>query len=200
MDEHGTGEMFDYDEPPQTSGGWPVVIGVISLIYACGGLLCQVAAGSMAMLGDFLASLGGLDVEIPPVIKAIGVGLAAMTFIAGLIMLMGAIHLLRRRRAGPKLLKAWVVLRLILIAVGFSTMFITAPAQIEFQRTMLEAQNERVREAGREDLVKPIDDESIWRTHMIQGVIMTGITAIYPVFIGIWLSRRPIKDEVAKWE
>jgi len=191
-------EMYDDDEPPRTK--WPLVIGVISLIYAIAGLLCQVGAGTMSLIGDYFASLGGFDIEIPPMIKAIGVGLAAAVFITGLIMLLGAVNLLRRKRSGPKLLRTWVVFRLVLIAIGFASMFVTAPAQIEFQRTMLEAQNERVREAGREDLVRPVDDASIWRTQMINGVVMTGVVAIYPVFIGVWFSRRPIKEEVALWE
>ena len=70
---------------------WPKVIGVVSLFYAIGGLLCQVGAVAMIFLMGWFASLGGFKLELPLSVKLIGVGLAVLSFCVGLLMVVGAV-------------------------------------------------------------------------------------------------------------
>lgn len=179
---------------------WPKVIGVVSLIYAIGGMLCQVGAGAMTFLGGWLASLGGFKLDLPLSVKLIGAGLAVLTFCVGLLMLVGAVHLLRRRRAGPSLLKKWVVLRLVLILLGIVATIANAPAQVQIQRSMIEYQNDMLRQAGRTDRIVEKTDEELWQSAIRQAIIASGVFAVYPVFLGVWLSRKKITAEVQRWD
>src|SRR5205823_4286407 len=99
------GEM---EAPPSK---WPKVIGVISLIYACFGLLCAVGIAASSFFMEQLMKLGGMDVVTPAIIKINGVVGGFLMLIAGVILLTGAVSLLRRQRGGIKLLKIWAFLR-----------------------------------------------------------------------------------------
>ena len=48
---------------------WPKMIGIISLLYAVGGLLCAVSLVAWTFVSEGLAAMGGMDLTIPPVIK-----------------------------------------------------------------------------------------------------------------------------------
>ncbi len=123
-----------------------------------------------------------------------------MTFGVGVLMFVGAVNLLRRRRSGLSLLRTWSVIRLVLIVVGLGTVIVLAPAQVELQRSLLEQQNDRLREAGMESRVKEQTDEEIRQGVIRNGVIVLGVTAMYPFFLGLWLSRRKVTAEVQRWK
>ena len=190
-------EMLADDQPTK----WPTVIGVISLLYALGGLLCQIGVVMGPYLTELGARLGGLDLdmEIPTSLKAVQIGLATLTFCVGILMFVGAVNLLRRRRSGPSLLRAWSVIRLVLIVVGLGTAIVLAPAQVELQRSLLEQQNDRLREAGMESRVKEKTDDELRQAAIRNGVIASGVFAMYPFFLGLWLSRRKVTEQVQHW-
>ncbi len=192
------GEMLADDQPTK----WPKVIGVISLLYALGGMLLQIVGVAMLYLMKWLTRLGGfeLDVEIPALLKALQIGLATLTFGVGIMMFVGAVNLLRRRRSGLSLLRAWSVIRLVLIVVGLGTAIVLAPAQVELQRSVLEQQNDRLREAGMESRVEEKTDDELRQAALRGGVIVLGVTAVYPFFLGLWLSRRKVTEEVQHWK
>lgn len=191
-------EMLADDEPTK----WPKVIGVISLLYALGGMLCQIGGVMSLYLTKWFARLGGfdLDMEIPASLKAVQIGLATLTFCVGILMFVGAVNLLRRRRSGPSLLRVWSVIRLVLIVVGLGAALVLAPAQVEFQRSLLEQQNDRLREAGMESRVKEKTDDQLRQAAIRNGVIASGVFAAYPFFLGLWLSRRKVTEEVQHWK
>jgi hypothetical protein len=179
---------------------WPKVIGVISLVYALGGLLCQVTGFAWLLLSDWLMRMGGMDLELPPVIRIVGAASTVLGFCLGVVLLFGALNLLRRRRKGVKLHKTWAMLRIVLLVVGLGAGMVMLPAQIEFQRAALEANNKRMREAGRSDLVQEFDRETVWRQSVISTGVMNGLVAVYPVFIVFYLSRKKIDQEIEQWD
>ena len=185
-----------YEEAPDTK--WPTVIGVISLIYAIGGMLCTSLWTASALLTDYFMALGGVEMETPPIIKLTSVALGGMVLICGLIMIVGCAGLLRRRQSGIKWLKVWVVARLLSLVIGFVTTVLTAPAQIQFQQSVIIAQNEMLVEAGRPERPVPSDDE-MWQQILLISVAMTATFMVYPVFLGFYLSRRAVKDEQQLW-
>lgn len=191
-------EMLADDEPTK----WPKVIGVISLLYALGGMLCQIGGVMSLYLTKWFARLGGfdLDMEIPASLKAVQIGLATLTFCVGILMFVGAVNLLRRRRSGPSLLRVWSVIRLVLIVVGLGLAVMLAPSQVELQRSLLEQQNDQLREAGMESRVKDKTDDELWQAVIRTGVIASGVFAAYPFFLGLWLSRRKVTEEVQHWK
>ncbi|MEE9131472.1 MAG: hypothetical protein V3T84_15755 [Phycisphaerales bacterium] len=181
---------------------WPKVIGVISLLYALGGMLCQIGGVMSLYLTKWLARLGGfeLDMEISASLKAVQIGLAALVFCVGILMFVGAVNLLRRRRSGPSLLRAWSVIRLVLIVVGLGTAIMLVPAQVELQRSVLDQQNDRLREVGMASRVKEKTDDELRQAAIRNGVIVSGVFAAYPFFLGLWLSRRKVTEEVQHWK
>lgn len=196
---------FDQSTPPteiaeteEIPSKWPTVLGVISLIYGMGGLVCWLGYSVSVFFSEALMKMGGMDVSTPLSIKIWGVVLGAVSMGLGIVLLVGAANLLRRNRSGPSLLRKWVILRLLLILIGFVVGMLTAPAGIQMQRSMLEAQNEALREAGRPEQPEKSDDE-LWRTALVQSAIFSGILVIYPVFLGFYLSRKKIIAEVERW-
>ena len=131
-------------------------------------------------------------------VKIIGASSAIVTSIVGILLLFAAIGLLRRRKSGVSLHKAWAAVRLILIVIGLGLGMLMIPAQVDMQRSVNEATNRRLREAGRPE--QPFNEEAVMQRSKIMLGIMTGATAIYPLFVGFYLSRKKIADEVADWD
>ncbi len=190
-------EQGDLQEQEST---WPKKIGVISLIYAIGGLLCQVVAGLMTVASDWFMGVLGLDIEVPTLVKITGGAMAVVMFVIGIFMLVGSVRLLQRKRVGVSLLKTWVALRLVMVLLGLVIAILTAPAQIEMQRSIQEQTNKKLREAGQGSKVVEIDDEKLQTKVMRGAVIGAGIFSIYPLFLGFYLSRKKITEEVQDWQ
>ena len=185
--------------PEDETTRWPKVIGTISLIYAIGGFLCVGVSVVNVFLGEFFAKMGGLDIEMPGILKVIGVIGGIFGVILGILMISGSVALLRRRAVGVARLKAWAVLRLILLVIMTTVGIVTLPAQMDMQRTIIEYQNDQMAEAGRRDMVQPFDEDAIWRRGVIFTGVFGGLAAIYPLFLGFYLSRKRINDEVSGW-
>ena len=187
----------EQSDMPEQESTWPKTIGVISLIYAIGGLLCQVGAGVMAVAGEWVLSLFQIEVEFPIIVKLTGSAMAVVIFVIGIFMLAGSIRLLQRKQTGPSLLKTWSVFRLAMVLFALVVSILIAPAQIEFERSMLKFQNEKRREVGQKPV--KIDDQKLQTKVMLSAVIGAGVFSIYPLFLGFYLSRKKITEEVNTW-
>ena len=178
---------------------WPKVIGVISLIYAILGLGCNALGGAWYAFAPMMPEMwrGGADV---PGILRLTLGAQVLAAVClGVLMLIGAVNLLRRRRAGPRLLKRWAILRMLLILIAVVLLVLTAPAQVDLLRSVQEYSNDMLRDAGRADMIQESTDDELWRRVMLQGGGGVLVTAIYPVFLGLWLSRTKITADVERW-
>ena len=187
------GEDF---EPTPTSK-WPKVFGIISIVIAILGLLLQTCGVLGVVFNEWAMGLAGLKVEMPPVMKMVAAGSYCVYLVLGILLLMGGISLLQRKPGCLKLLKAWVVLRLIVAALGLGLAFLVLPANIEMQRQINDSMNERLVEVGRPE--QPFDEDAIY----VRTLLMTGlglvVTLIYPVVLGLYISRQKITDEVSEW-
>ncbi|NNF44719.1 MAG: hypothetical protein HKO59_12035 [Phycisphaerales bacterium] len=184
-------------EPAATR--WPTAIGVISIIYALGGMLCQVGAAVSSLASSWLMKLGGMDVTVPAVLKVIGSVTAVVMFFVGLMLLIGGIRVLRRRASGIPLLRRWAVVRIVLLLIGVVVGIVLMPAQLDMQRSIQEATNERLREAGAADRVTEFDEDKTWRNLVITTGVTAAVASIYPLFLAFYLSRGKIADEVQHW-
>ncbi|MHC4991612.1 MAG: hypothetical protein ACYTGC_11600 [Planctomycetota bacterium] len=178
---------------------WPKPIGVFSLLYAIGGLTCASLGIGWMLVAPQLPEMWRGGSEIPRLIQITSLVQFAAGFGLGILMLVGAINVLRRRPSGPDLLRKWVVMRLALLLLGVVVLVLTSPAQIHMQRSVLEYRNRMFREADMDDRVVEKTDAQIWRTTLVQSGIFTGVLAIYPAFLGFFLSRRRVTEEVAHW-
>jgi hypothetical protein len=184
----------------QSTTRWPKVIGMISLFYAAMGLLCQTGWGITSFFSEMLMSMGGMDIETPAIIKIFAIVMMVIMWFVGGLMLAGAIGLLRRRRAGVTRLRRWVVIRLVLLVLGTVAGIVMLPTSLEFQESIVEASNQAAREGGRPDMVQEFDQDAKWRQSIVMTAVFAGVFAAYPLFLGFYLSRSSIADEIQHWE
>ena len=149
------------------------------------------------MASGWLLGLQSIEVEMPVLLKLTQGSMIVIVFVIGIVMLVGSIKLLQRKRSGTSLLKKWVMLRLVMVLLGLVLSVITLPAQVEIQRSIKEQTNEIRRKAGTSE--EKIDDEKIQFTIMLTAVIFSGGVSIYPLFLGFYLSRKKITEEVNSW-
>jgi len=185
------------DEAPPSR--WPTVIGTVSLIYAIGGTLCALGIMSSGFFTEAMMAMGGMKVQMPGVIKVLSAVQGLLLLIASIMLITGAIGTLKRKRSGPGLIKIWVLYRLVLLVIGAATTILTAPAQLQFQRSMLDAQQRRIDENGGSIKVNNVTDEQLWQRAMVGMGVMSAVFAVYPLFVGFYLSRRKVTAEIAEW-
>lgn len=190
----------DFDQiVPASSRKWPTVLGTISIVYGALGFTCAAFVATSPLLTEFGTRLSGMDLSMPPVIKVIAAISGVIMLMLGLLLLVGGIKVAKRKPEGVKLLKSWAVLRLVVLVISFVITVLSMPTQLEFQRKFMAMQAEQLREAGREDLIPDLSDEQLWNRTMIQTAITSGLTCIYPLFLGFYLSRKSIDDEIETW-
>ena len=186
------------DDAPPTK--WPTVIGVISIIYASLGLLCGVGGSLMQAMMDVFMGWFGMDVAISGTVKLMGVFNAAVALILGVILLTGGINLVKRRRKGVTAHKVWVVLRIIMLVIGICFSVMTIEQQVDFQESMAKEQIRMARERGVDTSNFPTFNREAKAFQTQIGIIVgSTLVAIYPLFIGFFLARRKITDEIAEW-
>ncbi len=187
----------DLDETPPTS--WPRTVGTISIVYGALGLLCQSAMNAGAMFSEFFLKMGGMDVEFPMLFKVLSGITMVVMWVLGIILIVGGVKLIRRRRVAVGLLKTWVVLRILVMIAGVVSAVVFLPLNMQLQEQILEATNKQAREGGRSDQVREFDEDSAWRTTVIWTAVASAAFSAYPLFLGLYLSRRKIVAEVEQW-
>ncbi len=184
------------DEIAQTR--WPTVIGVISIIYAVSGLTCATLQVGWLSAMNLIPEMWRGGVSMPLALRLALIGLIIPVLILGIVLLTGAVGLLRRRRSSVGLLRKWVILRIIMVLVGVVVTIVTAPAQIEMQRQAYDFQVRMLAEANR-PAPPPRTDEEMWFWLIVPTGIAGMLVSLYPLFVGFFLSRKKINDEVAEW-
>jgi hypothetical protein len=166
---------------------WPTVLGVIAIVFGAGGLLMS-AWGAIAPL--VIKSWPSFGSGFDPMAGVaqwqawlIAQNIVAV-FIAALL-LTGGIMLLRRTRASRAVLRTWAALKIILVV---------AASMIGYQvgQTQLAA----MQQAG---ATAPGMQNFIALFNWIGVAIGVLWGWALPVFMLIWLARRPIRTEMAAW-
>ena len=197
--------------PPQTaplagavvasSSGWATGLGIVALVYAGLGIL--VNAGGIAMLvfsEQAREAAGGLNVA--------NLAFGSVAILLGVVLAIGAIGLLRRRRFGVQATLTWAAARLILLLVASIYGWLTLPAQVDRQ---MELMDRRVAEArgssgGGSRSVSisvgggsGLDREAMLRWSkmaFVGSVLAIGAMPVATVWI---LTNRRRREEIAGW-
>lgn len=177
---------------------WPKVIGIISICYAVSGMTCASLGTAWGMVAT--SFIPGFEWEMPPAMTAMMVGGLVSSLLLGIYMLMGAIALLRRRRSGPTRLSRWAILRVLVLVLWLAGSVATLNHNVAMQLAIQDATNQMILDADPNATLQTRTEEEISKTQMISTVVITGIIAIYPTFIVMFLGRRKIKDEVDAWD
>ncbi len=181
---------------PPTSK-WPTVIGAIAIVFAAGGLLQSL----LAPLGPFMvrsqmqefAKQGADQGRIDEYLRQFGTFAYTNSAVLGavaVLLLVGGILLIKRRRVSPLLLQVWAMLKI--VAGGF---FIFK--QMAISRLQMEIIFDAVPGGGGQEAqaVGQITSYAMW---IGLGFGLLWIAA-FPVFLIVWFNRQRIKDQVGAW-
>lgn len=204
--DHSTGHDIPQDSPPvhgvmeieAPQPGWPKAIGVISLIYAILGLCCAGFVGCSGFFSESLMKMGGMDVQVPMIVKVGGLVSGVLLAAIGVLMISGSVSLLRRRRSGVSMLKTWAILRIVMVLLGAVWTVATASAQVEMAHSVYEAQAKMMRE-HKQTPPDPPTDQELWRRTMLQVGIASVLLTAYPVFLYFYLARPSVNEESRRW-
>lgn len=157
---------------------WPVVIGVISLIIAIGGIGWNVL--------DFALSVGAgppMASDDPSFSAGYSSGMVARTVILILLslwLLFAAIRVLQQKQSGVSNMRAWAKAKIVL--ASFSATCLVA---------LLIVGNSAIPEeeipGGMEMLV-------------VYGILALALFISWPIFVLIWFRRDAIEQQVAQWD
>ena len=197
--------------PPQTaplagavvasSSGWATGLGIVALVYAGLGIL--VNAGGIAMLvfsEQAREAAGGLNVA--------NLAFGSVAIPLGVVLAIGAIGLLRRRRFGVQATLTWAAARLILLLVASIYGWLTLPAQVDRQ---MELMDRRVAEArgssgggSRSVSISVGGGSGLDREAMLRWSKMAFVGSVLaigamPVATAWILTNRRRREEIAGW-
>ena len=198
--------------PPQTappvgavassSSGWATGLGIVALVYAGLGIL--VNAGGIAMLvfsEQAREAAGGLN----PANVAFG----TVAILLGVVLAVGSVGLLKRRRFGVHATLTWAAARLVLLLVASIYGWLTLPTQVDRQ---MELMDRRVAEArgtsgGGSRSVSisvggggsGLDREAMLRWSKMAFVGSMLAIGAMPVATAWILTNRRRREEIAGW-
>ncbi|MEE9128565.1 MAG: hypothetical protein V3T84_00995 [Phycisphaerales bacterium] len=179
--------------PPKPSS-WPMVIGVIAIVFGslatlggCFGL------GSSLFIDQFMSLMPqGEDSELTSAmqgLKPVMIISASLTMVLAIVLLIGGIGVLRCRAWGRSTCLTWAGLKMVLVVCNSVLSYVLQQAQFQ-------AMAEDPNMAGSMPGFLPALMQAMGAVGLVVGLLWGWAL---PVFMLIWFSRRKIKAEVAQW-
>jgi hypothetical protein len=167
-------------EPPRSK--WPTVLGIIAIVLAVLGLLSLLGQVLVLLVPHPPSASQPAVLEPPAAVKAIITPLWAAVSV---LLLVGGIALVNRRRWSARALVGWAIGDLLLTLVGFGGMLLNTPASQQM------SQQNAAMPPGYGGV-----GTMFFMTMMCFG---TAIGLTPPIFALVWFGRKKIRDEVARW-
>jgi amino acid transporter len=183
----------DYQEPflqPQSSN-WPKIIGIIAIVFGAVaslfgvlGLLAQLMVDKLAeVVPDeqkeaMTASMQNQGMNILSTVLQLG---------AAVLLIVGGVKLLGRKRSGVSICRAWAVLKILVVILASVISYSAVKAQMEMIQNDPELANAQM-------------PQGFFDAAAGFGMACGALWGFaLPVFMLIWFSRGKIKHEVAEW-
>jgi hypothetical protein len=181
--------------------GWATGLGIVVLVYATLGILVNAVGLAMLVYSEQAReAAGGLDVA--------KLALGGVAMLLGVVLAIGALGLLKRRRFGVHATLTWAAARLVLLLFAGTYGWLTLPAQVDQQ---MELMDRRIAEArgssggGSRSVTISVggggglDREAMlrWSKLMFVGSIL--VIGAMPVATAWILTNRRRREEIAGW-
>lgn len=178
------------------SSAWPTVIGVLCLMYALLGLVTNGCTMLMVPFQETLFRVGGMEgVEVPRQIALATLVGGGLGMFGVLVLVIGAVSLLRRGKLALRLIRIWVVLQVLFAIQGVVVGYLLLDMNIELQQSIMDAVE---RTAGDASMPTPTSEEM--RSGAISNlVVLTGVSMIFPVILGFLMTRKSWVEEAKSW-
>jgi len=185
--------------PPPHRSSWPIVLGIVAIVFGAAGFLGNLWATAAPFVMDQIMSsmtgqMGGeaeetfrATMEITRAWRSWSVVFGLAGVVVSGLLLVGGIQLLMRRAAALQLLRAWALVRMVMVVVGAYVAFRIQQQTFGALRSTMGAEMDQV-PAG-----------LLGATAMFGTVFSLLFGWALPVFFLIWFARQAIKDEVAGW-
>lgn len=194
---------FDTFEPRSR---WPFVVGTISILYASFGLFFMCISLTGIFLGPWLqASLGGMEPVPMPMVLMIGQVVLVLAGVSlGILLLVGGISTLKRRRRGPRCINLWVVLRLAVLVVGLAFLFMTIDVNLQYQDAVRDSvvelmEKNNVSQEQIDASVPELDPAELRSTMITWSLAFAAMVAVCPIVLGLIMSSKGIRAEWQQW-
>jgi hypothetical protein len=186
-------------DPPPAQSTWPVVLGLVAALFGLAGFLNNLlSVASPFFMEWFLAGMPGeLSGEAQEGIRAAReimgafrgwtVGFGLVSAVVSAVLLIGGIMLLLRRADAARLLRAWAIVRMIMVTFGAIVSWRIQQYTFATLHETLGAEMDQV-PAGLIAVTTGFG--------MTVGIIFGWAL---PVIVLIWFARQKIKDEVEGW-
>ncbi len=192
------------DDRAARQSRWPMIFGVLSLVYGLFGMCMQGIGAVGALFSEQMMSVSGLEMPpMPAAMKWATFGQSLVLFVLGVVLLLGGLLLTQRKPLGAKLVGIWAVARLVMVVVGLALGLATLPQSVDYQ---IEA-NALMREQfqGRPDIpasaIPPIlDREETERTAIGMLVVFTLAFSIWPMAMLFVLTRAHVRADIESWK
>lgn len=195
------------DDRDSVESRWPVVIGVLCAIYGGVGMLFYGFATLVVLFAPWIEKWTGRPSSTPEEMKAVTLMQSVVLCALGAVLLYGAIFLLRRRARGYRVVLGWAAARLIFalvqLAISFTTIDMTAKAQVAQYRKQMDAMSEAERKSALEFMkrigMEEPTVESVKASAPKFIALTTGGFAVWPLLVGIMLTGRRCRAHAAAW-
>lgn len=169
---------------------WPTVLGVLSLIFSVGGVFIGASTALQPLIMSFASSIAG---EQPAFAVArkwmyVSMGTGIVGGLIAIVLLVGAILLLRRNPVSIRILSVWAILKII-FALGSSV--IATFMQLE--------QAQAIAGTPTGGAPMPISANAMSAISIL-GILMSLMWAMaFPFVLLVWFRRQTVRAEVQRW-
>lgn len=185
---------------------WPTVIGIISIIYALFGFVANGCGAVFIWFGGATLSLMGIDgadYQLPMWLQIVQTGMGLFGLMLAIMLVVGAVGLMRRRASSLRVLKLWAVLAVVSTLVGIGIGFAAIEPNVQLQLSIQDAIRDKIRSQGDDpDQVPGLDkDEETMRRESVRNLAIFGaIPIIYPAIIGFLVTSRTRLEQADSWD
>ncbi len=181
-----------------TAPSWAKSWGVFLVVYACLGLCLGIGGGVTAALSAELAKMGGMKdlPPLPPSLMALTWTMVVASVVLAIMLIQGALALMKARRSSAKLLVRWATVRIVIAGVGLIATQALATTQSRYNEAVHEAVRAMTLDRTKED-VGPYAESGGASIQKWAAPGVTLLVCIVPVIVAVTLSKR--RAEIEGW-
>ncbi len=173
-----------------TQSDWPKVLGTISIVFGClgmlGGILRLFNSVTMEFLSQKVPMAAQAAVDLPESLVLWNTISGAIGFVMAALLLVGGIRLIRRRAAFVGIITVWAVSKMVFVLAD-------AAFQVGFQGAVIE------QATAAQGTPLPGGDAVMTLIAVVTVVVTLLWGWALPLFFLIWMRRAKIKAEMQNW-